>query len=575
MLKPPFKKLATVFVAVSLFSQVSMSDEQHANNGSNPVRSENRFSKYDALRDRLEALSKRASATATEPVLVMGTDNVRIQPTRQQFSDGAETIKRVKWYRERMAESCEQSDRSSKLLGEFIDGCLTRDIFEKVKAEGNSEDTKLTFELEAKKMRACRDDITRYFEAKKQNVGELEWRKYVFDQEIMDKLTKFFNWYGASVNIGDSSTAPISSMLKSLKEVNVNNLCLVESESAKEAKKVKLPEGDPRKQAVPGQGPGQPSQEFKPPQVQNPTPQISPAQPQTPAYQPPQGGYQGGNYDPSGIGYRGKYDPRDRGRYNYDNFRDYGDKDYDSPSYIPMLAYPKGGNYTPPSGNHSFPYRPTPPPAQNFNSPPPIASPFFGRGFNLGFGFSSASGFPFGGMYPPLYGGGFGGYGGYGGGLPLYGGIGGGYVSTVPITPIVEPISPCGGLIGGCGGGCGMGFINPNPCNQVCGGLINPIMPCVNNPFINPIGQIPGRIDIPRGPGWNYPWNPFYNYGPMNPIRYTNPRIPGSPWQPINPINPVGPVPNPGIPGNPITPINPITNPVNQPPIRITLPRTP
>jgi hypothetical protein len=579
MLKSPFKKIATVFVVVSLFSQVSNAENQnHSNNGSEtssenqstPARQENRFSKYDALRERLEALSKKASTTVTEPVLVEGQNNVvRIQPTQQQFSDGAETIKRVKWYRERMAESCEQSDRSAKLLGEFIDGCLTEAIFEKVKATGSSEG-RPTFDLDAKKMRTCRDDINRYFEAKKQKVGDSEWRKHGFDQEMMDRLTKFFNWYGASVEGVEMGEVVESPMVTALKNITANNLCLAERE-----KTVKLPEVDLIRQAVPGQRPGQPSQEFTPPQVQTPTPQVSQPQVQSPAYQPPQGGYQGGNYDPSGIGYQGKYDPRDRGRYDYDNFRDYGDKNYDFPSYLPFMNYSKGSNYIPPSGNHSFPYRPAPQPAQNFSNPVPIAPASYGRGFNFGFGFNNA----YGGMYPPLYGGGYGGYGGYMGGSSFSGGISGGYVSTVSITPTVEPISPCGGLIGGCGGagGCGFGLINSAPCNQFCGGIINPLKPCGNNPFINPIGQIPGRIVMPRGPGSNYPWNPFYNYGPMNPFRYTDPRIPGSPLQPITPITPIGPI-TPITP--PITPpiippiTNPITNPVNQPPIRITLPRT-
>ena len=91
------------------------------------VHQENHFSKYDTLRERLEHLSKIAHKEKKNPEVIHTEGQpaiVRITPSQAQFAEGAEILKRVKWYRERMAESCESSDKSSKMLGEFIDECL-------------------------------------------------------------------------------------------------------------------------------------------------------------------------------------------------------------------------------------------------------------------------------------------------------------------------------------------------------------------------------------------------------------------------------------------------------------------
>ncbi len=605
MLKSQFKMVVLLVVASLVNPSHLLADEKkdHDEKKSETQTTEsgggnrqvNPFSKYDTLKERLEALSKKAPTQVTQPKLVEGKENlVKITPSRQQFSDGAETLKRVKWYRERMAESCKDSDKSSELLGQFMDGCLTDFIFNIVKSDAESneaQNSQTTFELDAKRVRECRDEMNSYFDAKKTKVGTTEWSKFAVDQEIKEKLEKFFNWYGASAQgIKVDENKPPSKMIEELKKEQASNLCFIENEKAKQDNKVKLPEVDPKKLAGPNpgqkpyQGPGQPSQDFKPPQVQTPGVQTPP--PQTPAYQPPQGGYQppqggyqGGNYDPSGIGYRGKYDPRDRRRYDYDNFRDYGGRDNDPSLYVPLMNYPKGSNYIPPS-NNNFPARSAPPPP--VSGPAPIApAPFLGRGLNFGFGYSNYSGYPYGGYFPPMYGG----YGGGYGAVPYGGvgiGIGGGYV---PVTPIVEPITPCGGMIGGCGGGimsgCGGGLMTP--CGGVCGGgLINPLMPCGNNLLFSPIGQFPNRNMLPRVPGTQYPWNPYYNYGQMPPNRFNIPRNPGSPWQPVIPGNPTvpgtpgnpGTPGTPGNPGNPVTPIyTPGTNPIGTNPIRITIPR--
>ena len=605
MLKYQFKKFTVLMAAASLMGQVSLGADGEKKHFDPPTvqgesagkeqtprpsteqtpRPTNDFSRYDALKEKLEHLSKMAPDHAETPMLVQGEENlVRIHPSKQQFADGSKTIERVKWYREQMKQTCEASDASAKLLGEFIDGCLTDFIFNVVKTDTEFKDKKPTFDLDAKKVRACRDDMNAYFEAKKKKVGEKEWKKYAIDQEIAEKLTKFYNWYGAAAEgIVMSEKEPVP-MIEAIKDTTSGNLCLIEAEKAKQDNKIKEPEPKkavPNQDQKPYQGPAQPSQDFKPPQVQNPAPQQPPQQ-QPPAYHPPQAG----NYDPTGIGYKGNYDPRDRRKYNYDNFRDYGGKDYDTGMYLPLLAnYPKGNNYIPPSGNNSLPPRTAvaPPPV---GGAAPIGAPFLGRGFSLGLGFSNAYGYPYGGYFPPpLYGG------GYGGGYPGYGGIGGGYIPVAPIAPImpIEPISPCGGLIGGCGMGCGTGLITP--CGGTCGGLINPMMPCGNNMLFNPMTQIPGRMVLPRGP-INYPFSPYYNYGGMNPNRYTNPRIPGSPLQPVTPGTPGGTTPTnptipttptnpttqitlPTIPTGPVSPIySPINNPIGTSPIRITLPRT-
>ncbi len=600
MLKFNLKKYAVVTVVAMTVAQSGVfSADEHikapTENTDKPkteftpaVRQENSFSKYDTLRERLEHLSKIAPKEKKNPELLKiegQPDVVRITPAQAQFAEGAEILKRVKWYRERMAESCEQSDNSSKMLGQFIDECLINGlVFDTVKVDQeqtNKDQT--TFELDAQKIHACKTELNAYYAAKKSKVGESEWKKFAIDQEINDKLTKFFNWYGASaegISSGSKEQAASepSDLIKEVGNISTKNLCLIEEVKAVstplQKPKYEPKKEEPKKQAV-NQGPGEPSKQFTPPQVQNPAPQAP--QPQPPVYQPPQQQpYQGGKYDPSGLGNGGKYDPRDRRRYDYDNFRDYGDKDYGSaPMYIPQMN-PKG-NYIPPSNNSLPPRQALPPPAAVGGPAPIAAAPFLGRGFSLGLGFSNAYGYPYGMMpYGPLYG-------GYGGGFyPGYGG-GFGYGGGVPIVPISSstPItSTCGGLISGtCGSSIGLCGTSP-----VMGGMMtSPINSCVNNMLYNPINQIPGRGTLIRFPGNPNMYNPIFNYGGFDPNRIWLPRLPetnpGNPLQTIPPINgPFAPpvtTPSPTIP-TPVGPIyNPGTNPVPNTPIRITLPRTP
>lgn len=596
MLKFNLKKYAVVTVVamtVAHGSVFSADDHDKSQGGgadkpkaefSPGVRQENSFSKYDTLRERLEYLSKIAPKEKKNPEVIHTEGQpaiVRITPAQAQFAEGAEILKRVKWYRERMAESCESSDKSSKMLGEFIDECLINGlVFDSVKvdAEQTNKD-QTTFELDARKIHTCKAELNSYFAAKKSRIGDAEWKKYAIDQEINDKLSKFFNWYGASApgiieNSKEQAASEPSDLIKEVGLVSVKNLCLVEEAKQKlnpvQKSKYEPKKEEPKKQAV-NQGPGEPSKQFTPPQVQNPAPQApQPQQPQAPIYQPPQGG----KYDPAGLGNGGKYDPRDRRKYDYDNFRDYGDKDYGSaPLYIPQMN-PKG-NYIPPSNNSLPPRQALPPPAAVGGPAPIAAAPFLGRGFSLGLGFSNAYGYPYGMMpYGPLYG-------GYGGGyFPGYGG-GFGYGGGVPIVPIssTTPISStCGGLLGGsCGsmiGMCGGGLT---------GGLItSPINSCGNNMILNPINQLPGRGTLIRFPGNPGMYNPIFNYGGFDPNRIYFPRLPGS--NPNEPLQPVPPINGPFVP--PVTTPNvtlPVVNPIYNPgsgtvpnaPIRITLPRTP
>lgn len=589
-----FKSLAISAIVVFSWAQTQCfaveGDSSHAKEKETPAaesssgRQENAFSKYDALKERIESLASKASSEAAKPELLEAVEGqsrkVKIMPSKQQFSDGAKTIERVKWYREQIASSCEASDKSSKLLGEFIDRCLIGPvIFDSIQAKSGQAET-TTFELDAKEVRFCRDDLNAYFKAKKERVGEENWKKYIYDQEINEKLTKFYNWYGASVEglASEASTEP-SPMVKEVSMVeNIQNLCLVENRKP-------IAQGAETNRTPPP--PAQPSQQFGPPQVQNPATQV-PQQPQNgqpqgnPSYPQlqPNGGYNAGNYganyNPSnckngqGIGYRCDYDPVDYSpRYERDSFG----------SYLPLMSYPKGnggGGYVPsPSSPAYFPQRQAPP-------PPPVqsgfAAPFLGRGLSLGFGFSQ--GYPYGG-YPMMpYGPMMGGYGGGIGYSPI--GIGGGYVSTMPAI-IEPPLTPCssglmgscggcgGGLMTSCGGGCGGGLITP--INQCFGN--NPINPLMNT-FMNPFGMNPNRMVNPRMP-YN-PWNPYgpvinpyYSTNPYNPWRVTIPRVPGTPYQPVAPVNPGGPG-NPGYPGNPL--VNTVNNPVSNNPVRVVVPRT-
>jgi len=609
MLKFNLKKFAVVtVVAMAVGHTMVLASEDHTQTQSgeatkpkaefNPgVRQENDFSKYDTLRERLEHLSKIAPKEKKNPEVIHTEGQpaiVRITPSQAQFAEGAEILKRVKWYRERMKESCENSDKSSKMLGEFIDECLINGlVFDSVKldADQSNKDQK-TFELDARKIHACKTELNGYFAAKKSKVGDSEWKKFAIDQEINEKLTKFFNWYGASAegiieNSKEQAAHEPSELIKEVGMISAKNLCFIEEAKSHpspvqkpkyEPKKEEPKKEEPKKQAV--QGPGEPSKQFTPPQVQNPTPQAPP--PQQPAYQPPQQGYQGGKYDPSGLGYGGKYDPRDRKGYDYDNFRNYGDKDYGSaPMYIPQLNN-RGNNYIPPSNNSLPPRQALPPPAGG-GVAPIAAAPLLGRGFSLGLGFSNAYGYPYGMMpYGPLYG-------GYGGGYyPGYGG-GFGYGGGVPIVPIssVTPItSTCGGGLMGNSCGSTIGMCGGGPLTGVS--LISsPINACGNNMLYNPMNQFPGRVDLTRFPGGinNYLYSPISNYGGFNPYRIFAPRLPGSNFgnnlQTVPPVNggittptipsttPTIPLPgsNPGY--NPVTISNPST------PIRITLPRTP
>lgn len=558
----------------------------------------NPFSQYDALRERIEALSKIAPKEKKAPELIHGEPvKVRITPSHQQFSEGAEIVKRVKWYRERMAESCESSDKSAKMLGEFIDNCLTGLVFDSIKVDPehpnqSAQHEKTTFELDAHKIRECRNDLNAYFEAKKHKLGDAEWKKHSIDVEINEKLTKFYNWYGAAVEGFKDPVKEQSDMIKEIGMVNAKNLCLIEEvkkptaiqEVPKEKPKQATPTPQPQK---PYQGPAQPSQDFKPPQVQN-QPQPPAQQPQNPGYQPPQGGYNGPKYDPSGLGNGGKY----KKPYDYENFKNYGDKNYTAPMYIPQMNYPKGSNYIPPSNNALPPRQASGGPIGGGAAPIGGVPLLGGRGFSLGLGFSNAYGYPYGmGMMPY---GGYGGYGypgiGYGGYMPGIGGIGIGGIGIGPgIIPgggaIITPITPCGGLIGGCGGGCGGGLLNPiSSCGGGCGGgLMNPLMPCGGNGMLyNPMNMYPGRMGMPRMPyGFGNTYNPMYNYGGMDPYRFWNPRNTGNNLQTVTPVNTTTPITTPVT--NPITvttPVTtspvytPVTNPIQSNPIRITLPRT-
>ena len=609
MLKHSLKKFVVVtVVAMAVGQSLTFADDTHEKSGEktpietrekSPVENRdkapadtnvinhqvNPFSQYDALRERIEALSKIAPKEKKAPELVHGEPvKVRITPSHQQFSEGAEIVKRVKWYRERMAESCESSDKSSKMLGEFIDNCLTGLVFDSIKADPEQQNLsaqheKTTFELDAHKIRECRNDLNAYFEAKKHKLGDAEWKKHSIDVEINEKLTKFYNWYGAAVEGFKDPVKEQSDMIKEIGMVNAKNLCLIE-EVKKPTAIQEVPKDKP-KQATPTpqkqtQPPAQPSQDFKPPQVQN-QPQQPPAQqPQNPGYQPPQNP----SYQPPQLNNGGKY----KKPYDYENFKNYGDKDYSSPMYIPQMNYPKGSNYIPPSNNSLPPRQALPPPAAGGGAP--IGGvPLLGRGFSLGLGFSNAYGYPYG-MMPY---GGYGGYPGYGyGGYPGYGyggygpgiGIGGG---IVPVGgAIITPISTCGGLTGGCGGGCGGGLLNPvSSCGGGCGGgLINPISSCGGNGMLyNPMNMYPGRLGMPRMPysPWNT-YNPMYNYGGMDPYRFWNPRNTGTtPMQTVTPINTTTPITTPITGTNPVTsnPVyTPVTNPIQSNPIRVTLPRT-
>ena len=538
--------------AITLGNNFVLGDEHTDRTASDATtsRKENSFPEYDVLIKRFEELALVASEETVTPELK--DKLITVSPSKQQLTEGAEILKRIKWYREQIAATCETSDTSSKLLGEFIDSCISKGVI----SSAVTEDSK-ALSINAAKIAECKSEINSYFKEKNKIATDVSGKSFPIDSEINSKLSKLFDFFGSSIEGLKFEMEELSTrMMTEVKKMSHANLCLVEEP------KVVVPiitKPVPPKTAVPTQATqaAQPAQPTQQPQVQNPG-----------GYQAPPAGYNGGTYNP-GAGKR---------PYVKDNFKDYGDNN-NTPLYIPNMNYPKGSNYQP--SNNNFPQA-NPPQRRGRNcggggcggisQAPIIQRGGFPGGFGLGLGFSNYS--YNGGGYPMGYGG-YGGMPGYGGG-----GIGPGYVTPyypMGISPCPQLINPCGGgCNGGCGGcGTGMGgLITPcggnnmgfNPFNQFPGrGFFPRVPPFVGpgfNPFFNPINNIPGRIFLPRGPG--SPWTPQNPTGPTQPVIPGQPGIPGIPGIPEQP----------GTPGQPGAPnYNPNTNTVPTAPIRITLPR--
>lgn len=553
----------SVFALSGLFLlPLPLQGETHTGSTSDSgARETRRFSEYDTVATKF---TNWFSTTTLElPKIKLDGETLVVEPSKSVFEKSAAILKRIKWYRERIADTCDAIDPSAQLLGEAIDTCFAPGLLSESVKNAKKTDSSWEHKFDYKKLYTCKNEIRAYFKAKQDVVGTENRSKFNIDWELDLKFTELFDlWIGRTE--APKLEAKAIKMVDELQKVSPLNRCQIE-EGAKKAQ----PSVTPAASASP-QPTGQLEDKSATVQAQVQTPPANAAVQQQQAtggygaggaYGGAGGGYgaggtygSGGGYGAGGYGAGGaygangqyKFDPNqyqfnpnaykfDPNRYRPEN-QNYDGGGYNPLPYFPQPNYNKDPNYKPSSPQYFPPPRPSvdrdpvqqpmpqyPQPAQQpqypiippYMPPPAPVTPYL---IGAGGGFSISSG---GSSYRPPY-------------------------------VMQEPLN-----LGGLGLGIGMGCQLGTPCPQMClpgrcqqpiGGcmpnLLMPQMPCTQQrpgfgtPNINVRNQQPPNMGFPgmsvppfgfpgiQQPGYSYPpsFSPSTSTMPIDPIRYRVPR---------------------------------------------------
>lgn len=537
----------------------SHSDEEATN------RTTHRFSGYDTLMTKLSEWVKSADGVRIER-LEEGT--FHLQSSKEDLEKSLSLLKRIKWYREKIADNCESADASAKQLGESIDACIASGFFSDAAGDAKQVNGRFEMQYSLAAIQECKKTLSEYFQEKRKIVGT-EKTKFSTDWEMEAKFGEFFDLFGTK-NDAFKSTKKENKLVDALKKMTPANLCQVEVAAAKPVvpsqpsseDKGQKPNEDLSRSSTPPKAAKSEPENKKPdaPKSDSALQSNQRAATQTAtgkgAYQSPQAGYQapqGGYKIPDG-GYQApqggyKYNANDyqfdQGKYaynpnlyKYDNLGAYdGGGQYNAIPYFPKKNYDNNNPHYTPSQPQYFP----PPPPSVRNTPPPIIQPP-----------------PVQPPPPPAY----------------------------PIMPFLPPPPPppqvivSGGFEGGGCSSCTPPVVvavrtptPPNlgvctqqllgmPCQSNLPGLGIPGIPPMGTPFppmgnFPPTGISPMPYPIPGFPTTGFP-TPQFPQGPY-------PQMPTFPTQ--YPMPPVSyPIPTPTV-------FSPGTQNINTPPIRYQVPR--
>lgn len=560
------------------------------------ARTTNKFPAYDAFVNKLSELVKSSGSSNKAERVEGGT--IHVLPAKEDLEKGITLLKRIKWYREKISEACENTDASAKLLGQTLDSCVASGVLADAASKATLVRDKFEFSFNLSSIQECRKTFIEYFQ-EKAKITEKNRSPFEVDKEMENKIVDFFDIFGGSRAPADKP-AKENKLVEEMKKVNRANLCQVDGSTPLASEKVKdleiskpktnNPEPDkslevskPRLSKESSD-----SEAEKTAQKTDDTSSLksekkdaiassakdaakvsgspcptgqSCAQAQQGGYKVPEGGYKvpdGGYKVPEG-GYKApeggykfnpndyKFDPRkyqfDPNQYRFDQ-GNYGGG-YNPLMYLPKQNYNQDPNYQP-----SHPQYYPPPPPRNDDTPPPIQQPIPQQPYPQQPNYPMMPFMPY--SPTPVSSG------------PIVFGLSGGSSGGSYRPPVVVQRSPDLGLGLGLGMGCTQKLLG-KPCQPMMPGLGIPGMP-----------GYPGMPGIPGFP--NIPGMPVQPYQPtigMPPVGYppTGGYPPKYPYPPtiVNRPPTYPPTTGGGYPG-PVT-YQPTTQNINNPPIRIQVPR--
>ena len=154
-------------------------------------------------------------------------DELKVRPSKSDFKEAAQAVLKLKTYRDAVEVQCKGIDESAALLVSTIDHCLTEKVLYPAVLKGQQNINRFEVTLSLKALNTCRSELSSYFEEKEKRTDLTEKEVFKHDKAALESLNFIFEQFGVDKAKKEDSVAANSELIKSLKEVSADDLCLV------------------------------------------------------------------------------------------------------------------------------------------------------------------------------------------------------------------------------------------------------------------------------------------------------------------------------------------------------------